>query len=55
MATRTRRGAASSEVSRENGRGGEGPSRKTIETIKDATGGQSPAAAVHAGSLMSLH
>jgi hypothetical protein len=38
MAARSRRGAASSaEVHRENGRG-EGPSRKTIETIKDATG-----------------
>ncbi|CAK0752488.1 hypothetical protein CVIRNUC_002150 [Coccomyxa viridis] len=38
MAARSRRGAAgSAEVHRENGKG-EGPSRKTIETIKDATG-----------------
>ena len=44
MAARSRRGAAgSAEVHRENGKG-EGPSRKTIETIKDATGQQHLAA-----------
>ena len=53
MAARTRRGAPSSEVTRENGRGGEGPSRKTIETIKDATGGPRLAAAANADCSLS--
>ena len=54
MAARTRRGAPSSEANRENGRGGEGPSRKTIETIKDATGGHNLAAAARAGHQIPL-